>query len=36
MDIEEYLSSFFSGTKEPSLKAMEYFMNEFNSPEKDL
>lgn len=36
MDIEEYLSNFFKGTKNPSLKAMQYFMNEFNHPEKDL
>lgn len=36
MDIEKYLSNFFKGTKNPSLKAMEYFMDEFGHPEKDL
>ena len=36
MDIEKYLSNFFKGTKNPSLKAMEYFMEEFGYPEKDL
>lgn len=36
MDIEQYLSNFFKGTKNPSLKAMKYFMDEFNYPEKDL
>jgi len=36
MDIEKYLSNFFKGTKNPSLKAMEYFMDEFEHPEKEL
>ena len=36
MDIEKYFSSFFHGTKDPSLKAMQYFMEEFGHPEKDL
>lgn len=36
MNVEKYLSGFFKGTKNPSLKAMEFFMNEFNHPEKDL
>ena len=36
MNVENYLSSFFKGTKNPSLKAMKFFMNEFNSPEKKL
>lgn len=36
MDIEKYLSNFFKGTKNPSLKAMEYFMNEFGHPEQEL
>ena len=36
MDIEKYLSNFFKGTKDPTLNAMKYFMNEFNHPEKDL
>ena len=36
MNINEYLDTFFKGTKDPSLDAMEYFMNEFNRPEKEL
>ena len=36
MDVEQYLSNFFKGTKNPTLKAMEYFMEEFGHPEKDL
>ena len=36
MDIEQYLSNFFKGTKNPTLKAMEYFMEEFGHPEKEL
>lgn len=36
MDVEQYLSTFFKGTKNPTLKAMEYFMEEFGHPEKDL
>ena len=36
MDVNKYLSVFFKGTKNPSLKAMEYFMDEFGHPEKDL
>lgn len=36
MNVEQYLSNFYKGTKKPTLKAMEYFMNEFNHPEKDL
>lgn len=36
MDIEEYLSNFYKGTKNPTLKAMKYFMEEFGHPEKDL
>ena len=34
MDIEEYFSKCFSGTKDPSLEAMEYFMEEFDHPER--
>ena len=33
MDIEKYLSNFFKGTKDPSLKAMKFLMDEFNHPE---
>ena len=36
MNIEEYFDNFFQGTKDPSLKAMKYFMDEFDHPEKDL
>ena len=36
MDIEKYLSNFFRGTKNPSLKAMKFLMEEFNHPENTL
>ena len=36
MDVEKYLSNFFRGTKNPSLTAMNFFMNEFNHPEDKL
>lgn len=36
MDIEKYLSNFFKGTKNPSLKAMKFLMKEFNHPEDKL
>ena len=36
MNIEEYLSQYFKGTKNPSLKAMDFFMDEFDHPEKTL
>ena len=36
MDVEMYLSKFFKGTKNPTLKAMQYFMEEFKHPEKKL
>ncbi len=36
MDIEKYLSNYYKGTKNPTLKAMEYFMDEFSHPEKDM
>jgi len=36
INIEEYLNNFFKGTKEPSLDAMEYFINEYNNFEKDM
>ena len=36
MDIEKYLSNFFRGTKNPSLKAMKFLMEEFNHPENKL
>lgn len=34
MKIEEYLSKFATVTKNPSLDAMQYFMNEFDNPNK--
>lgn len=34
MNIEEYLQRFDSATKDPSLDAMEYFMKEFDNPNK--
>lgn len=36
MDINNYLDTFFKGTKDPSLDAMKYFMEEFNHPEEGL
>lgn len=36
MNVEEYLDGFFKGTRNPSLKAMKFFMDEFGHPEKSL
>lgn len=36
MNINEYLSGFFKGTKEPSLDAMKYLMEKLNHPEETL
>jgi len=36
MNINTYLDTFFKGTKDPSLDAMKFFMNEFGHPEKEL
>ncbi len=36
MNVQEYLSNYYKGTKNPTLYAMKYFMKEFNHPEKDL
>ena len=36
MNVEKYLSNFFRGTKNPSLNAMNYLMNEFKHPEDKL
>ncbi len=36
MNVEQYLSTFFKGTKDPTLNAMKFFMEEFNHPEQDL
>lgn len=34
--VEEYLNNFFKGTKNPSLKAMEYFVKSYENFEKDM
>ena len=36
MNIEKYLSNFFKGTKNPSLKAMKFLMDEFKHPEDKI
>lgn len=36
MDIEKYLSNFFRGNKNPSLKAMKFLMEKFKHPEDEL
>lgn len=36
MNIEEYFNNFYKGTKNPTLKAMEYFMEELGHPENKL
>ncbi len=36
MDIEKYYSNFFKGTKDPSLKAMHFFMEKLNHPEQKM
>lgn len=36
MNINKYLSNFFKGTKEPTLDAMQYFMDKLDHPEKKL
>lgn len=36
MNLEEYFSCFYAGTKNPSLEVMHYFMEELGHPEKDL
>lgn len=35
-NIEEYLNNFYKGTKNPSLDAMRYFMEEYNNFQKDM
>lgn len=35
-NIEEYLNNFFKGTKNPSLHAMKYFMDEYDNFEKEM
>ena len=34
MNIQEYLSKFTVVTREPTLDAMKYFMDEFGNPDK--
>lgn len=36
IDVEKYLNNFFRGTKKQSLKAMQYFMEQFNNFEKQM
>ncbi len=36
IDIEKYLDNFFRGTKDTTLSAMKYFMNEYNNFEKEI
>lgn len=36
IDIEQYLNNFFKGTKDPSLNAMQYFMNEYNNFQNNM
>ena len=35
-NVEEYLSNFFKGTKNPTLYGMQYFMDEYNNFEKEM
>ena len=36
IDVNEYLKGFYKGTKEPSLKAMHYFMDKYNNFVKEM
>ena len=36
MNVQEYLSNYYKGTKKPTIDAMKYFMEEFNHPEREL
>jgi len=36
IDIEDYLNGFYRGTKDPSLEAMKYFINEYDDFEKKM
>ena len=36
IDVQKYLDQFFKGTKNPSLKAMHFFMNEYDNFEKEM
>lgn len=34
--VEEYFNNFFKGSKNPSLKAMQYFIKNYENFEKDM
>ena len=36
IDVNEYLKNFYKGTKNPSLKAMKYFMDKYDNFEKNM
>ena len=36
IDVNEYLKGFYKGTKDPSLNAMQYFMDKYNNFEKKM
>ena len=36
INVEEYLNNFFRATKNPSLKAMQYFIDSYNNFDKDM
>ena len=36
IDVNEYLKSFYKGTKNPSLNAMKYFMDKYDNFEKNM
>lgn len=36
IEVVKYLENFYKGTKNPSLKAMDFFMNEYNNFEKKM
>lgn len=36
IDVNEYLKNFYKGTKNPSLKAMQYFMDKYDNFEKQM
>ena len=36
IDVQKYLSNFYKGNKNPSLQAMEFFMNKYNNFQKDM
>ena len=36
IDVNNYLDTFFKGTRNPTLKAMQFFMDEYDWFEKDM